>query len=237
MRVLYDLKKQLFTYKCKHLKSNIMKRYVLFLLIMNSVSGLVFSQFPSPTNFHFSYDYIELDKDGFCNGHLKSGPFYCSYFGWSAPDTTLTNSILSGYNIYYNPYNYGSLQLVSSTNNCYYTCENGFIGQLWITAKYSNPDGESGPSNIEMNSALPVEVKEIKDNLLKYSYNSSLKEIYIMSTIELKSLKIIDVSGRILINANQGNKIISVSDFNTGIYFLLVEDINNKTSQYKISVY
>lgn len=188
-------------------------------LILLLVSLNAFAQFPVPKSFNFGYDYIELDGWGVCNGHSIIGPSYCSYFDWQKPDTTNTIAMLVGYNIYYkNPTTTTKIATVTNTN---YTAEMGIIGSVWVTALYSNPDGESLPSNIILNESLPTDNKEIKmPDKIKISYDKNTQILGLDCKVGIIRLNLINSNAGIIRSIQNPPNTISIDDLLTGFYIV-----------------
>lgn len=210
-----------------------MKKYFTILLIMLSVT--TFAQFPAPTNFIYSYNYIRIDEGGYCGGHFIIGPTYCSYFAWDAPDTTTTNAILDHYNIYY--YNYGTFDtiIMASLPELYYEDEFGAIGEMWITAVYTNPEGESGPSNIAVNEDLPISVPEYKlttENAIQY--DQITQEIIITNEEKIGEINLYDNQGKTIITTKPVTHKICIENLPSGLYIVELITKDSKIIRQKI---
>lgn len=201
-----------------------MKTLIGILFVISSIS--VFGQFPEPTNFNFSYEYIMIDESGYCAGQWVYGPTYCSHFTWTAPDTNSTNSTFEYYDLYYYSYGTQDTNILTTTTDLFFDMEIGIMGEIWVTAVYSNPDGESLPSNIIINEDLPISVNENHlQNELNIFYDNKNQEIKITNGESVSQIKIYNCQGE-LINSNKSNRTkINIENFSTGLY--IIEIINN----------
>ncbi len=201
-----------------------MKKIIGILFVLSSF--VAFGQFPAPTNFDFSYEYIMSGYENFCAGEWIAGATYCSHFEWTVPDTNSTTATLECYNLYYKSSMTGETCLLTTTTELYCELEVGILGEVWVTAVYSKPDGESMPSNVIINEDLPLAVNELQlQNELNIFYDYKTQEIKITNGESISKINIYDSQGK-LITTNQSsvNK-ISVERFPTGLY--IVEVINN----------
>ncbi len=201
-----------------------MKTIIGLLLVISSVSA--FGQFPEPTNFDFSYEYIMIDESGYCAGQWVYGPTYCSHFTWSIPDTNSTSSTFEFYNVYYYSYYVTpDTNILATTTDLYFDMEIGIVGEIWVTAVYSNPDGESVPSNIIINKELPISVNEIHlQNELNIFYDYNTQEIKIINGESISQINIYDCQGELTaLNKSNMNK-ISMESLPHGLY--IIEVIN-----------
>ncbi len=210
-----------------------MKKYFIILLMMLSVT--TFAQFPAPTDFVYSYNYIRIDEGGYCEGHWVLGPTYCSYFTWNAPDTTTTDAILDHYNIYF--YNYETLDtiIMASLPELYYEEEFGAIGVMWITAVYTNPGGESGPSNIAVNESLPISVSEYKlttENAIQY--DQTTQEITIINEEKIGKINLYDSQGKTMISTKSVTNKICIENLSLGLYIIELITKDSKVIRQKI---
>jgi hypothetical protein len=135
---------------------------VLSINLLLLISLNAFAQFPVPTDFQFNYTYIMIEQSGFCEGQVVGGPTYCSTFSWNAPDTAGLTTQLEFYRIYYQMYfmQDSTPIIIAEVNETFHNMEIGILGKIWVTAVYSNPDGESEPSNIIINDDLPISIEE-----------------------------------------------------------------------------
>ncbi|MDD5184068.1 MAG: T9SS type A sorting domain-containing protein [Paludibacter sp.] len=211
-----------------------MKTQIVTILLLLSIN--VIAQFPAPVNFQFSYEYIMIDDWGICNGQGIFGPSYCSYFEWGTPDTTTTTARLTKYKIYYKT-TYDDISVIDSTSNNFYSSEIGIIGSVWVTAVYSNPNGESLASNIITNGSLPVQVKEVSEpKKIKLNVDSQNKILIIDTEHPIQSVKVINSEGKqVLLCVNPtGN--ISLKGIAHGVYILEINDDEGNISHDKITL-
>jgi len=210
-----------------------MKPYILFFLLFISVS--VFGQFPEPTNFQFSYQYISIGNVVTCGGETLVGPGYCSYFSWEEPDLSLTNATLDHYVIYYvSDYDPTTFNIIATTTNTSYEMEIGIMGVVWVTAVYTEPDGESQASNTVENHDLPISIEQTmksNKNFAYYDKNNELLRIQVPDKIF--QIKIFTSSGA-LVQRLYNQKQINMSSYPTGLYIVEILLNNQEPMRYKI---
>ena len=193
----------------------------LFVYILFFPVNLLIAQFPPPTNFQFSYEYIMIDEWSECLGSTVYGPAYCSHFTWNQPDLPTTDATLTGYNLYIDDV------LYISVSDTFYDAQEGFIGRFYVTANYSNPSGESDTSNNVINSDLPISIQNTNsENSSLILYQNDLKQILIHKPEYIKELIIIDVEGKEIYYNKNLTPIIKVNTLEAGTYFvtLLTKD-------------
>jgi len=204
----------------------------LYLILFSIIYTNLYSQFPAPISFQFSYDYIMLDEWGFCAGESINGPEYCSYFSWTPPDTSSTDATLNYYLIYhdYNP--------VVSVTDTFYTTTGGFIGELWVTAVYTNPDGESEFSNIVVNNNLPISIEEAElDEKPKIIYNKKNNQLLIDNINNIKLLRIYDIKGIEIYSKICISSTFNMVNLNNGLYIIEIVNNNNRVQRQKILIH
>ncbi|MEA4841325.1 MAG: T9SS type A sorting domain-containing protein [Bacteroidales bacterium] len=212
-----------------------MKSQSILLGLLLSLS--VYAQFPEPKDFDFSCTYIMLGQQCTCgtlNGSQEiPGPTYCSYFEWNMPDTSTTTSHLDGYKVYYSKMHDSSIEVLSTLTDTSFYKLVGILGEVWVTAIYSNPAGESSKSNVIVNDNLPISLNEVEQTSSKdVIYDKYTQSITLRNIDNSQSVSIIDANGKFIrkiINC----KVIDVSDLNPGLYFVVYSDIELKTSSDK----
>jgi hypothetical protein len=215
--------------------NTVMKKNLLILLVMLSMTS--FAQFPAPSTLEFYYSYIMIDEAGFCAGQWVIGPTYCSHFNWTAPDTTNTQATLDHYNLYYNEYSYNDtvLYLFASLPETVYEVEAGFIGELWVTAVYHNPEGESGPSNIIVNTDLPISVEEtILPGKISINYDQISQAVKITGAENICEINVIDNLGKTILSIGHAGHVLSIKDLPTGLYIIEVHTGKREVIREKI---
>ncbi|HPR57068.1 MAG TPA: T9SS type A sorting domain-containing protein [Bacteroidales bacterium] len=210
-----------------------MKNFIGILFVISSIS--TFGQFPEPTNFDFSYEYIMVYEWGYCAGQGVYGPTYCSHFTWSAPDTSSTTSTLEYYNLYYYPFLTRDTVILTTTTDLYVDMEIGIIGKIWVTAVYSNPDGESGPSNIIINYDLPISVDENQlQNELNIFYDYKNQEIKIKNGEDIAQINIFNCQGKLIASNTTISDKISIANLPGGFYLIEIIKNNQDSFRHKI---
>jgi hypothetical protein len=199
-------------------------------------------QFPSPQNFQWSLKYIMLDDGGFCAGEPVNGPYNCITFGWEEPNLSETESQLVGYRIYYYPSMEELTEIPFSEGQIIVqTVSNGlemgaaFVGYTWVTALYSEPDGESEPSNVEIDldgPPLVINKNEMKTHSIVY--NDQMKTIEIVGIENITSIDIFGIDGR-FITASQLNN-IDVKYLTNGIYIIKITTETGKIISEKLII-
>jgi hypothetical protein len=199
-------------------------------------------QFPSPQNFQWSYKYISWDDWGFCAGEPVTGPSHCTTFGWKEPNLSETESQLIGYRIYnYHsmeelteiPFNEG--QTIAETASIGFETGGAFVGYTWVTALYSEPDGESEPSNVEINfdgPALVINKNEMKTHSIVY--NNQMKTIEIIGIENITSIDIFGIDGRFITASELNN--IDVRYLTNGIYIIKITTDTGKIISDKLII-
>lgn len=210
-----------------------MKIRITILLSMLSICAL--AQFPAPSHFEFNYEYIMIDDAGYCNGQWILGPAYCSHFSWSEPDTSATSSTLDHYNLYFNEYGPDTtLHLFAAVSDTFYNVEAGFIGEMWVTAAYTNPGGESEPSNIVINTDLPISVEEnlpVKEPAVIYEMIPDV--IRIANVDDIRKINFYDGRGRLIKSTLPVSDRIYTGDFQHGLYIVEVFTWNQEKIRMK----
>ncbi len=173
---------------------------ILFILLL-SASLTATGQFNPPINFSFTYDYIMLGHSGYCAGNWVYGPTYCSHFTWEPPDTTNPkNNTPESYNLYYLPLDETDTIILASVPDTNFDMEIGIIGDVWVTAVYTNPDGESEPSNIITNLDLPITVDEYQArDRINVFYDDQLQQIRITNKQEIAKIKVYNYQGKLIL--------------------------------------
>jgi hypothetical protein len=183
-------------------------------------------QFPSPQNFQMSLNYIMLGDWGHCAGEAVNGPYHCTTFQWNEPDLSETESQLVGYRIYHYesmeeltevPFSEG--QIITQTVGIGLEIGSGFMSYTWVTAVYSEPDGESEPSNVEF-ARLPLGINKNEIKTHSIIYNSQIKTIEIRGIENIYSINIFGIDGK-LITASELNN-INVKYLTTGVYIIKI---------------
>jgi len=210
-----------------------------YLLILSVFSFTAFGQFPVPLNFNFSYDYIMIGDAGYCGSNYLIGPAYCSHFSWNMPDTTLTSSSLLYYKVHYRSGTlvWNSIDTTYNTTDTALDLELGVIGWVWVSAVYSNPDGESDSSNVAYNNTLPIDINEMSpnnDNSIVYLQNK--KSLIVEDYLRVREIKIFDLTGKCVKSLGCIQREFSVADLKANIYLIEVYEENSKKNSRKILI-
>ena len=173
-----------------------MKRNSTILFLLFSLS--TFAQFPAPTNFTLQGKYVVMGNCEFCLSlNDVCGPSSCSTYSWQAPTGT-TTATLDHYVIYgkdgSNKITFS--QAVTSTS---YWSQTGPVGSFYVTAVYTNPTGESLPSNIaEGWSSTPTENKLILSAKQNVTLNYNEQTLTINTDRTLIKMNLINSNGRVI---------------------------------------
>lgn len=210
-----------------------MKTFLGILFTIISIS--VFGQFPTPINFQYSYNYIHLHDSDFCNGESLNGPDYCSNYSWHAPDLNSTNSTLKHYNIYFSHNSNGeNSHIITTTTNSFISERGIIVGYVWVTAVYTNPEGESEPSNIESNFDIPISVNENHlQNELNVFYDNKNQEI-VINDDDISQINIINCNGVLINSYKTITNNINIEYLPKGFYIIVLLKNNQEVIRYKI---
>ena len=179
------------------------------------------AQFPAPSGLQFSYDYFPLNGGGYCNGQAVPGPAYCSFFAWTAPDFNTTEATFQYYQLYYREYFVpdSPVIVVASTPDTFLILQQGFVGAMWVTARYSDPDGESLPSDTVENTDLPIGLPESTSNDIQaFFYETATKTLRITDTYPESVLTIYNLSGTKVLQYNKAGCCTEVHALPKGLY-------------------
>jgi hypothetical protein len=192
-----------------------MKRVVQFILLIQSLN--VCAQFPEPRDFNYILNYIELDQWGVCDGQTVYGPSYCSYFTWNYPDTSSTEALLEHFEIY-NIFS-GDTNLIHSLSDTTYTTTTPYEGDLYVIAAYTNPVGNSAPSNIVNNPGIPIGIEQtVLNPEINIKYNTENELLKIESNNHLNNIKILNSKGQIIYNEENTGNTVFIGNLKSGIY-------------------
>ncbi len=204
---------------------------ILVLMSLNS-----FGQFPSPTNFSVIVEYVEMDGMGWtdCGGTVLYAPAYCTRMSWSAPDTNSIVSSLIQYNVYQD-----SNLLFSVDKNVYGKSICGALtGNFYVTASYTNPEGESDTSNLVfISDELPIGIADTPiDKEFTVLYNSVSQKVEILNRkFDIESIALYDLNGKLVVISKNMNQ-LTIPDLNSGIYIFKITDRQRRTQNEKIKI-
>jgi hypothetical protein len=178
---------------------------------------------------------ISSNESGYCAGQWLYGPTYCSHWAWDAPSANSTNATLENYKLYYFDFFTRDTSVLATPVETYFDMEIGIIGEMWVTAVYSNPDGESEPSEILVNNDLPISIDENPEmeKIVVY-YNKSLQEIRIENADAVSEIKMYDVKGQLVQSQQSVKSSISVEHLPRGLYVIEIFFGNQEVVRRKI---
>jgi len=198
-------------------------------------------QFPSPQNFQMNLNYIMWDDWGVCAGVPVNGPYHCTNFKWEEPNLSETESQLMGYRIYYYrsseelteiPFSEG--QVIAQTGSIALEMGSGFVGYTWVTAFYSEPDGESAPSNVERLDGLPLFIDKNEVQTHSIVYNNQMKTIEITGIENITSIDIFGIDGKFITASELNN--IDVKHLARGVYIIKITTKTGKIISDKLII-
>lgn len=176
--------------------------------------------FPAPTNLDATISYIMMDEWTVCNGEVINGPGYCTSMHWNTPDTSQSEAHLKEYNIYYLDMFEPTPNIFATTKDTVFTFSSGIMGQMWVTAVYENPTGESEPSNIYENNDLPINVLNTSEASDPLKYNRKSQVISI-DREQIMKLFIYNSIGQVVMAVDNPDEFISTSHLQPDIYFVV----------------
>jgi len=113
----------------------------------------------APRFFKYTLFYNNEGNYQICCGKLLGVYGYCSIFSWTLPDTAGKSEKLQYFKIHNINYLDENI-IIDSTKDTTFCINVGYMGDLFVTAVYSNPYIESDPSNIIYLRGLPISIKE-----------------------------------------------------------------------------
>jgi len=217
--------------------SRILNKYLVLIFFLFSLN--TYAQFPAPTDLLLSSNYIMIEESGFCEGQIVGGPTYCSNFSWNTPDTVGLTTQLEFYRIYYRKYfvQDSTTIIIAEVNETFHEMQIGILGEIWVTAVYSNPDGESEPSNIVINDALPISIEEQNNtDQIHFYYDRYSGNLIFPGDSTLNTIKVYDLHGRCIISTSYYIQSISLSALSEGLYIVAGISSQGKTFRQKILI-
>ena len=208
-----------------------MKRNSTIFLLFMSLS--IFAQFPAPTNFSLQGKYILLGECDDCLiMHLLCGPTYCTLFSWQPPTET-TTATFDHYNIY-GKYDNQIVFTATETTTSHWV-QIPPQGDFWVTAVYTNPDGESLPSNISIGwGALPTSNSQVLSKNENMTLSIREQTLMINTNKTIIKTNLIDSNGRIIKCIQNSSKSINISNLPKGFYIVEVYCENTDILRQKI---
>lgn len=99
----------------------------------------------------------------------------------------------------------------------------GIIGKIWVTAVYSDPDGESPPSNSVENTDLPIGIDENQSSEgISFFYDPAGQSLHFSDPEQLSHINIINLQGITVKNSKHLSSDYSLTDLTPGCYFVKV---------------
>jgi hypothetical protein len=112
-------------------------------------------------------------------------------------------------------------QIITQTVGIGLEMGSGFMGYTWVTAVYSEPDGESDPSNVEINlDGLPLGINKNEIKTHSIVYNNQMKTIEVIGIENITSIDIFGIDGRLITSSKLNN--IDVKYLTNGVYIIKV---------------
>jgi len=164
-----------------------------------------------------------------------NGPTYCSHFSWAVPDTNSITATLEYYNLYYDDYGAQDTTILTATTDTYFDIEIGILGEIWVTAVYSNPDGESEPSNKIINEELPIAVEEnILQNELNVFYDVQNQRIIIANGKGIAKINLFNSQGKLIESETKIYDGMHIDQLQKGLYVIEILSENREVKRLKI---
>jgi len=185
-----------------------MKKVKLLITMCLLINTLCNAQFPAPYFNHMYKGYCGYDWGGDpCEGYyVDCSPFFF-FFHWDNPVLEQTESQLVGYNIYYyNTRDTDETNIVFEdaviidyfTNMGMYDNEHKMAidleGFVWITAVYSEPYGESEPSNLLATISSSYDFLVLNDDGIPIYYNFGKEGMSVIVTHKYNDIYIDNLS-------------------------------------------
>jgi hypothetical protein len=209
-----------------------MKRNSTILFLLISLNAL--AQFPAPTNFSLQGHYVELDRCEHCivYYHDLCGPTYCSSFSWQAPTET-TTATFDHYNIYGKYENQIVFSATETTIS--HWAQIPPLGDFWVTAVYTNPSGESLPSNVVTGwEVLPTSNSKVQSIIENIIFSSIEQTLMVNSNKTIMKMNLINSNGRLIKCIQNPSRITNISELPKGFYIVEVYCKNTDVLRQKI---
>ena len=109
---------------------------------------------------------------------------------------------------------------------------------LWVTAVYDDPQGESQPSNFEVNTELPISgIQAIKNPAFPIVYNKHKNGIEIFGIDDITSIRIFRIDGTIIKSVSSLNlHYVDTKGIKKGIYIINITTKGGKNITEKIVI-
>lgn len=191
-----------------------MKTYILIIALISLNPKLFGQNFPSPQNFQIEACY---------NSNNDCGIEYSEYdtinhYTFDVPNLENTDSELIGYNLYLNDVVIEQLDTNDFTDLC------PGMGSCYVTALYTNPDGESAPSN-SCESTYLLSIDDFDEPEIQiYPIPINNKNLQIVMPEKMISCQLFDASGKLILTTSHSN--INFQSIKKGIYHLKIKTEN-----------
>jgi len=210
-----------------------MKKLLALLFLCVNLS--VFAQFPAPSDLTYSLQYNIGMWGVVCNGENLPEYGYCSTFSWLPADTLSTSADFIHYCLYMvDLNNTNDTVVLAITEQTLIEIPFGLFGYVRVTAVYTNPDGESEPTNWVYNEYLPILIQEAHETKPIFLVKLNTSKIFRLQNYDLvEYIRIIDMTGTPVMEINNISKEIQLN-VASGIYIAEILGNNKKTICQKI---
>lgn len=176
-----------------------------------------------------------MDNCDFClSSKTLCGPNYCSTYSWQAPSET-TTATLDHYVIYGkdNLNNITFSQTVTGATS--FWSNSGIVGSFYVTAVYTNPSGESLPSNVEIGwPGYPTENKVVLSEKENIIYDNSEQTLTIKTKKTIVKMNLINSNGRMIKCIQNPMNTTNISELPKGFYIVEIYCENTDVLRQKI---
>jgi len=171
------------------------------------------------TSYSFTFDYAN---------YASPQNFKVAY-GMSPINTSMTNVINNYTNVNVTNYATGSFTITPSTTGVYYL---GF--NVTTTAAMSGNFGLMLFDNISLTTTATLSTSEnlLSENVQVYP-NPTSDYLYIKGAKKVSGIKVLDVSGRVVLSSDKAEQKIDVSQLIKGAYILTVKNTDGTSSTHK----
>lgn len=191
----------------------------LFLSFLMLLPLAAVAQFPAPSNFGISINYILTDQWDYCENEIVFGPTYCIIFSWNTPDTSGVSAILAGYRLYKED------TIFHTLSDTILEVTGPQIGKFYVTALYENPPGESDSSNIVIIDDLPIATKETQtEGKIEIGFDISQQQLIVKGYANAKTLSVFNLQGVRVLHTEKVPERLNLEGLPSGAYLAVVLD-------------